>query len=67
MKHGYWKQITIPQKFYELDGSSEEFFTEKTVCSVCGEDVLYNWYGQYAYSEYCPHCGSIMDAEPEEN
>lgn len=67
MKHGYWKQITIPQKFYELDGSSEEFFTEKTVCSICGEDALYNWYGQSAYSEYCPHCGSVMDAEPEGN
>ena len=67
MKHGYWKQITIPQKFYELDGSSEEFNVEKTICSICEEAPLYNWYGQFSYSEYCPHCGSIMDAEPEEN
>lgn len=33
------------------------------VCTNCGEEVLYSFYGEIEKSPFCPHCGARMESE----
>lgn len=33
------------------------------LCSVCGEESAYNWWGASKFSNYCPNCGAKMEVQ----
>lgn len=51
VKHGEW--MSVP----EVWGS----FDIQYYCSECGKDAIINNSERYVLSDYCPHCGAIMD------
>ena len=36
-------------------------FNARYYCSKCGKDAIINNSERYVLSDYCPHCGAIMD------
>lgn len=53
-KHGHW------ESFINING-------EKTYrCSTCQNEAPHDLYGYFELTNYCPHCGAVMD-EGEEN
>lgn len=55
-----WSVPTVEQgiDFIEADGVWNENIL---VCSRCGNEPLYDIQGEYVFSNYCPHCGAIME------
>ncbi len=51
VEYGEW--IGVP----EIWGS----FDSRYYCSKCGNDAIINNRERYVLSDYCPHCGAIMD------
>ena len=51
VEYGEW--IGVP----EIWGS----FDSRYYCSKCGKDAIINNSERYVLSDYCPHCGAIMD------
>lgn len=51
IKHGEW--ISVPEMWGAFD--------IRYYCSECGKDAIINNSERYVLSDYCPHCGAIMD------
>ena len=51
VKHGEW--ISVPEMWGVFD--------IRYYCSECGKDAIINNSERYVLSDYCPHCGAIMD------
>ena len=51
IKHGEW--ISVPETWGAFD--------IRYYCSECGKDAIINNNERYVLSDYCPHCGAIMD------
>ena len=51
IKHGEW--ISTPEMWGAFD--------VRYYCSKCGKDAIINNRERYVLSDYCPHCGAIMD------
>jgi rubrerythrin len=49
-RHGKWI-------FKQFDGDSY------WVCTECGKEVLYSFYGEAEKTPFCPHCGAKMESE----
>lgn len=48
-KHSYWEPF-------------ENINRESTFrCANCKNEVPYDYIGGYELTEYCPHCGAVMD------
>ena len=50
-KYGEW--ISTPEMWGEFD--------VRYYCSKCGKSAIINNSERYVLSDYCPHCGAIMD------
>lgn len=51
VKYGEW--ISTPEMWGAFD--------VRYYCSKCGKDAIINNSERYVLSDYCPHCGAIMD------
>jgi len=51
VKYGEW--ISTPEMWGVFD--------VRYYCSKCGNDAIINNRERYVLSDYCPHCGAIMD------
>ena len=51
VKHGEW--MSVPETWGAFD--------IRYYCSECGKDAIINNNERYVLSDYCPHCGAIMD------
>ena len=56
IKHGEW--ISVPETWGAFD--------IRYYCSECGKDAIINNNERYVLSDYCPHCGAIMDEGKKE-
>ena len=54
-KHGHW------EPFININ-------REKTYrCSTCQNEAPHDLYGYFELTNYCPHCGTVMDEEASKN
>lgn len=65
-----WKNLmdlpsadVVPVEYGEWIGVPEIWgsFDSRYYCSKCGNDAIINSHERYVLSDFCPHCGAIMD------
>lgn len=41
-------------------------YKDEHTCSVCKEVVIDDWYYEYEWYDFCPHCGASMKGADDE-
>ena len=42
-------------------------YKDEHTCSICKEVVIDDWYYEYEWYDFCPHCGARMKGADDDN